>query len=149
MRSLLRAADQARGAFPNRCVRTGEKTDGAMHLRVAAARVPVVVADLLGPLGCWAGRVALPVTEPILRRHRRAMTAWFVVAAVGAGAVVGGELAFAALLLIVAAIGQFARRRRHWIQARRTGEDVVIIRGHARFDEAARRLFEQSIRSGH
>ena len=157
-RAALRVADQRRGRVPDRCVRTGVATDGAVH----AWAVEVAHADalwlVLGPslrlaapvLRRRAERVVLPLA-PAAWSSLRAGLRWAVLAAgLGAGALaLGAVQADAALVVLgsVLLVVAWALRAlvlwRRWVGLvlRPGGEEVAVTRVSPEFDAAARALF--------
>ncbi len=152
VRSVLRVADQDRGAFPDRCVLTGAPTAGAVRVRAVAGAVPELVGDALGGLVAFGPRISLPVDEQALRSYRRRQAIWLTVVALGAGAVGAGLVrsgatVLGALLVAGGLAGQAWTRRRRWVQVRgwRGSRDIVVLRTNPEFDRQARRLFTASL----
>ena len=157
-RAALRMADQRRGRLPDRCVKTGAPTDGAVHAwAVEAARADVLWL-VLGPLlRLVAGvarrrseRIVLPLSAPAWSSLRAGLR-WAVVAAgLGAGALVLGAVRAdaalvvlgAVLLLIAWAVRAFVLWRR-WVGLvlRPGGEEVALTRVSPGFGVAAKALF--------
>jgi hypothetical protein len=157
-RAALRMADQRRSRVPDRCVKRGERTDGA----VRAWAVEVPRADVLwlvfGPLlrfGAGAARrrserVVLPLS-PAAWRSLRAGLRWAAVAAgLGAGSLALGAARADAGLVVLGAVllvGAWAVRAlvlwRRWVGLvlRPGGEEVALTRVSPGFGAAARDLF--------
>jgi len=155
-------ADQRRGRLPDRCVKTGERTDGA----VRAWAVEVARADVLwlvlGPVLRLAApvlrrrteRVVLPLAPPAWSSLRAGLR-WAVLAAgLGAGVLALGavqtDVALAvlgAVLLVVAWVVRALVLWRRWVGLvlRPGGEDVALSRVHPEFGAAAQALFVGSV----
>jgi hypothetical protein len=157
-RAALRLVDQRRGRVPDRCVKRGLRTDGAVHAWAVGLRHADVLWLVLGPALRLVGAVArrpreqivLPVSPPAWSSLRAGLRWAVVVAGLGAGALalgaVQGDVALVALgaVLLVAAwlVRAFVLWRR-WVGLvlRPGGEDVALTRVSPEFGEAARALF--------
>lgn len=148
MRSVLRGAHQDRDVLPDRCVLTGRRTDGAIRVRATSRRVPEVVADVLGPAARTGRRVALPIDGDELRWYRRRQALVAMPTGIGITFTALGAVPFGLALVVLGIAGSWWTRRRHWFQVRMAddGRDVVVLRGHALFDQDARRLFTATIK---
>jgi len=157
-RAALRMADQRRGRVPDRCVKTGAPTDGAVHAWAVEAERADVLWLVLGPLLRLGARVVrrrserivLPLSPPAWSSLRAGLR-WAVVAAgLGAGALVlgvveadAGLVVLGAVLLGIAwAVRAFVLWRR-WVGVvlRPGGEEVAITRVNPGFGAAAKALF--------
>jgi len=157
-RAALRVADQRRGRVPDRCVRSGVRTDGAVRTwAVGFARADVLWLAL-GPLlrgvaavsGRPSERVVLPLA-PAAWSSLRAGLRWVVVIAGLAGGALGLGLVqrdaalvvLGAVLLLAAWIVRALVLWRRWVGVvlRPGGEEVALSRVNPEFDAAARALF--------
>jgi hypothetical protein len=150
--------DQRRGRLPDRCVKAGSPTDGAVHAWAVELRRADVLGLVVGPLlrvpaalaGRRSERIALPLSPAAWASLRRGLGAAAVAAGLGAGAlglgVVQGDPALVVLgsLLLV---GAWAVRAlvlwRRWVgvELRPGGEEVALSRVSPEFGDAARALF--------
>lgn len=156
--AVLLVADVAAGIFPERCVRTGERTTTATHAWAVEARGADLLEGLFGVVGVLALRalgrqvlrVPLPVTARAHGTWRRRSLAWAAVTWFALGTLVMSArnadpaLAVVGVLVLVAAV--LLRRRSHtgfWVglELRPDAGHVVVRRAHRDFDEEARRLF--------
>jgi hypothetical protein len=161
-RAALRVADQRRGRLPDRCVKRGTRTDGAVH----AWAVEMPRADVLwaafGPLlrvvargrGRQSLRVVLPLSPAAWSSLRAGLRWAVVVTGLGAGALVlgllRGDVALEVLggtLLAAAWALRAVVLWRRWVGlvVRPGGEEVAVTRVSAEFAEAARDLFVGSV----
>ena len=161
-RAALRTADQRRGRVPDRCVKRGVRTDGAVHAwAVGFARADLlwaVLGPLLRPLAGLARRpaerVVVPLSAPAWASLRAGLRGTVVVAGLGDGALVlglaqgdPGLLVLGGVLLLTAWLIRGAVLWRRWVGLvlRPGGDEVVLTRVHADFAEAAKALFTTSV----
>jgi hypothetical protein len=162
-RAALRMADQRRDRVPDRCVRSGTRTDGAVHAWAVELRRADVLWPAFGPLlrGIAAlarrrsERIVLPLSPPAWSSLRAGLR-WAVIAAgLGAGAlglgVVEGDASLVALgvtLLVLAWLIRALVLWRRWVGValRPGGQEVVITRVSPEFATAAKALFMGSLR---
>ena len=161
-RAALRVADQRQGRIPDRCVRTGTRTDGAVH----AWAVQMARADVLwlgfGPLlrivapalRRGAERVVLPLSPAAWSSLRAGLRWAVVVAGLGAGALALGlvqaDAALVVLGLVLLAVAWAVRALvlwRRWVGLvlRPGGAEVAVTRVSPEFGEAAKALFLGSV----
>ena len=161
-RAAVRTADQRRGRVPDRCVRLGTPTDGAVHAwAVGFARADVLWVAI-GPLLRSIARLTRRPTErvvvplsPQAWASLRAGLRWAVlVAGLGAGALVFGAAQADASLLVLGGVlllGAWLIRAavlwRRWVGLvlRPGGDEVVLTRVHPGFAAAAKALFTGSV----
>jgi hypothetical protein len=161
-RAALRTADQVRGRVPDRCVKYGTRTDGAVHAwAVEVARADVLWA-VAGPLlrmvaavvGRRSQRIVLPLSPPAWSSLRAGLRWAVILAGLGAGALVLGLLQGDAALLVLGGTllvaGWLVRAVvlwRRWVGVvlRPGGGEVALTRVSPEFAEAARALFVGSI----
>ena len=161
-RAALRMADQRRGRVPDRCVKTGAPTDGAVH----AWAVEVARADALwlvgGPLLRLAApalrrrseRVVLPLSPQAWSSLRAGLRGAVLAAGLGAGALALGLLrtdaalvVLGAVLLVVAWAVRALVLWRRWVGLvlRPGGAEVALTRVSPEFGAAAKALFVGSV----
>ena len=161
-RAALRTADQRRGRLPDRCVRFGTRTDGAVHAwAVGFARADVLwvaIGPLLRPIARLirrpAERVVVPLSPPAWASLRAGLRWAVLVAGLGAGALVLGAaqadaslLVLGCVLLVAAWLIRAAVLWRRWVGLvlRPGGDEVVLTRVHPDFADAAKALFTGSV----
>jgi hypothetical protein len=161
-RAALRIADQRRDRIPDRCVKRGEPTDGA----VRAWAIELGHADLLwrafGPLLRAVApvlrrgneRIVLPLSSPAWSSLRAGLRWAVVLAGLGTGSLVlgliqgdVGVVVVGAVLLVAAWVVRGLVLWRRWVGVvlRPGGEAVAVTRVHPAFGEAARALFVRSV----
>lgn len=159
---MLRLADQQRDVFPDRCVLSGVRTEGAMKTTATVwggprwlLFVPGVVRVLTWLLRRPRATIAIAVSPPVWLRWRRRVVlsqgaAAFGGVLIGTGAVVGAAPPFAVGVVVFAAtIALWTRANRNWWvtcvldPVRAT---VVVEPTHPDFDRAAREIFVRSLR---
>ena len=161
--AALRVADQRRDRVPDRCVKSGARTDGAVHAwAVEVRRADVLwlaLGPLLRPIAALARRrrerIILPLS-PAAWSALRAGLRWAVLAAgLGAGSLVLGLAQGDAPLVAlggVLLVGAWALRavvlHRRWVGVvlRPGGQDVAVTRVSTEFAASARALFMGSLR---
>ena len=161
-RAALRTADLRRGRVPDRCVKLGTITDGAVHAwAVGFSRADVLWA-VLGPIfrpiarlvRRPAERVVVPLSSPAWASLRAGLRWAVVIAGLGGGALVlgvtqadAGLLVLGGVLLLAAWLIRGAVLWRRWVGLvlRPGGDEVVLTRVHPDFAEAARALFIGSV----
>jgi hypothetical protein len=161
-RSALRMADQRRGRVPDRCVKRGIPTEGAVHAWGVELRHADVLWLALGPLLRLVAaatrrgteRIVLPVSPAAWSSLRAGLRWAVVIAGLGAGSValglVQGDIGLVVLggvLLGVAWALRAVVLWRRWVGVvlGPGGEDVVITRASPAFGEAARAPFVRSV----
>ena len=161
-RAALRMADQRRGRVPDRCIKTGAPTDGAVHAwAVEAARADVLWL-VLGPLLRLASpalrrrseRVVLPLSPQAWSSLRAGLRWAVLVAGLSGGALVLGLIqtdpalvVLGGLLLVVAWAVRALVLWRRWVGLvlRPGGEEVALTRVSPEFGAAAKALFAGSV----
>jgi hypothetical protein len=161
--AVLRGDDQRAGRSPRRCVKTGDPTDGATHVRAVAldraGLVQVLIGYGLARLVTTLLRrdsmdVVIAVSPLAWRRWRRALLVPVTIGAAGAGLVAFGiatgappAIVIGALLLVGAWVLRVRAVVRWWIGARLRPErdEVAVSRVSAGFDDDARWLFTRSV----
>jgi hypothetical protein len=155
-------ADQRRERVPDRCVKRGEPTDGAVHAWAVEVPRADVLWLVLGPLLRFGAvvarrrseRVVVPLS-PAAWRSLRAGLRWAVVAAgLGAGSLVLGAvradvglLVLGAVLLVAAWAVRALVLWRRWVGLvlRPGADEVALTRVSPEFGAAARALFVGSV----
>jgi hypothetical protein len=161
-RAALRMTDQRRGRIPDRCVKRGIPTDGA----VRAWGIEVEHADVLwlalGPVlrivaavaGRRSERIVLPLSPAGWSSLRAGVRRAVAVAGLGAGALCFGLLqgdpgpvVLGAVLLVVAWGLRALVLWRRWVGVvlRPGGEEVALSRVSPEFGHAARGIFVGSV----
>ena len=161
--AALRMADQRRGRVPDRCVKSGARTDGAVHAwAVEVGRADVLwlaLGPLLRPIAALvrrrSERIVLPLS-PSAWSALRAGLRWAVLAAgLGAGALVlgvaQGDAALGVLggaLLVGAWVVRAVVLHRRWVGVvlRPGGQEVAVTRVSTGFAASAEALFLGSLR---
>jgi len=161
--AVLRGADQRAGRSPLRCVKTGEPTDGATHMRAVALDRAGLVQVLAGygvarlataALSRPSLDVVLAVSPLAWRRWQRALLVAITIGAAGAGLVAFGVAAAAVPAISLGAVmlaGSWVLRARaahHWwvgVRFRPEHDEVILSRVSSGFDDDARRLFTRSV----
>ena len=157
--AVLRMADQRRDAVPDRCVVTGERTEGAVRAEALRLRRAWLWSLLLGRaagifLRSRRATVVLPVSPAAWWRVQRSLRRAVVVAGLGLGSLAVGALdrdpallVLGALLLAVAAAVRAIGVRRWWVELRLlpNGDEVRVTRTSPAFAEEARKLYVRSI----
>jgi hypothetical protein len=161
-RAALRTADQRRGRIPDRCIKSGAPTDGAVH----AWAVEVGRADLLwlvlGPTLRLAApafrrrteRVVLPLAPPAWSALRAGLRSAVLSAGLGAGALALGIvqadaalIVLGSLLLVLAWAVRALVLWRRWVGLvlRPGGQEVAVTRVSPEFAAAAKAVFVGSV----
>ncbi len=161
--AVLRGADQRAGRSPRRCVKTGDPTDGATHVRAVAldraGALQVLLGSGLTRLAAVALRrpsmdVVVAVSPLAWRRWQRALMVPITIGAAGAGLVVVGiatgaapAIVFGAVFLVGSWLLRMRAARRWWVgvRYRPDRDEVVVSRVSAGFDDGARDLFVRSV----
>ena len=161
-RSVLRLADQRRDLFPDRCVLSGIRTEGAMRATAIAGGGPRWVLFIPGMVALLAHvarrqhvAVAIPVSPAVWSRWRKRVV-------VSQGAAVFGGVFIATgpalrapqplvggVIVFAAAIALWARANRNWwvTCVLDPAKAVIVVEPtHREFDRAAREIFVTSIR---
>ena len=161
---MLLVSDQQRDVLPMVCVKTGEKTDGAIRLRaVDSSRAELLLTILIGQAATVGvmrvlrrpvATVALPVSIESWRLWRARLKTSVAVSAIGAAFAVVGALrgisALVALGVIALAAGWLNRVRswhNAWVGVRfRAGRgEFVVSRVHSTFDIEAKALYSRAM----
>jgi hypothetical protein len=161
--AVLRVTDQRAGRTPRRCVKTGERTDGAVRVRAVALRrahvAQLVAGFALTRVAAWLLRrpsfpTVVAVSPLAWQRWQRSLLFPAVIGPAGAALVVFGVIAgaapavvFGTLFLVAAALLRWRATKRWWIGVRFRPErdEIVVARVSTGFDEDARRLYVRSV----
>jgi hypothetical protein len=155
-------ADQRRQRIPDRCVKRGIATDGAVHAWAIELRHADVLWVAFGPLLRLVARmvrrrcerVVLPLSSTGWSSLRAGLRWGVVVAGLGTGSLVlgliqgdAGVVVVGAVLLVVAWAVRGLVLWRRWVGVvlRPGAEEVVVTRVHPAFGAAARALFVRSL----
>ena len=160
---MLLVSDQQRDVLPTVCVKTGEKTDGAIRLRAVDSSRAELLTILIGQAATVGAMhalrrpvatVALPVSIESWRLWRARLKTSVAVSAIGAAFAVVGALrgisALVALGVIALAAGWLNRVRswhNAWVGVRfRAGRgEFVVSRVHSTFDIEAKALYSRAM----
>jgi hypothetical protein len=161
--AVLRESDQRAGRIPQACVRTGQRTDGAVTQRVVALQRFELWTLILGSvlayrLGALLGRttstVVLPVTPNAYRSWRKRLTRCVLASSAGVALLVVGAVQHTtgiAVLGVVLAVGGWNLRARWWVkwwvglEYRPGAGHILVSRVHRGFDAEARELFLRGV----
>ena len=162
-RAVLLVSDQQRDVLPTVCVKSGEKTDGAIRVRAvdsSRAELSTIVIGQTATVGLArllrrrVATVALPVSVDSWRLWQARLKVSIVLSAAGAALTIVGALrgitTLVALGVVVLAAG-WLNRVRSWhnawvgVRFRAARGEFAVSRVHSTFDIEAKALYSRAM----